>query len=324
MNKIIKIAIVGFEQASCLDISGPAEVFGTANMVAETQKYAISLYSIDGKLFNTSSNLAMSPEGSINDMPKDINTLFIAGGQGVETEIANQNFIDWLSDNHGAFRRVASVCTGSFLLAQAGLLNNKSATTHWRACDPFKDIFPDVQLDENAIFTQDGNIYTSAGIATGIDLALSLVEDDYGHDLSMLIAKNLVLYLRRPGGQRQFSEILLAQDKNKSTKYNFEKLIEWLQENIAEDISVETMAGQVGMSPRNFSRKFMESFHHSPMQFVNQMRLEITRNLIEQEKSSLTEIASLCGYKSYETMRRQFTERYGVGPRQYKKNFALG
>lgn len=327
MSKAIKIAIVGFEQASCLDISGPAEVFGTANQIgdeADNNRYEVSLYSVDGKAFNTSSNLTLSPEGSISDIPKDTHTLFIAGGYGVETEFANEFFINWIADNYTAFKRVASVCTGSFLLAQAGVLKNKSATTHWQSCDIFKDIFPDVHLDENAIFTQDGNIYTSAGITTGIDLALSLVEDDYGHDTSMLIAKSMVLYLRRSGGQRQFSEILLAQDKNQSQKYHFQKLIDWMQEHISDDITVESMAEQIGMSPRNFSRQFMQSFNTPPMQFLNQLRLEVSRNLIEQEKNSLSEISSICGFKSYETMRRQFTQRYGVGPKQYKKNFALG
>lgn len=323
MSKVIKVAMVGYDQACCLDISGPADVFGTANMVSNTPKYEIALYSLDGETFNTISNLAMAPHGSLYDIPPDTDTLFIAGGKGVITAMSDGNFSKWLAHNHNNFRRIASVCTGAFLLAQAGLLNHKAATTHWRTCDLMRQLYPDVLLDENAIFTQDGSIYTSAGVTTGIDLALALVESDYGHDLSMQVAKNMVIYIKRPGGQRQFSEILLAQDRNKSSSYNFQTLINWIHDNIATEITVQIMADHVNMSPRNFSRKFTASYDVSPMQFLVHLRLERSRNLIEQSKNSLSEIACLCGFTSYETMRRQFTKRYGISPQRYKHNFSL-
>lgn len=313
------IAIIGFDQANALDITGPMEVFASANTVeSATERYCVGLYSFDGKAFKASSGMTIVPEGSIDSIPTDCETLILAGGDGVQAFSPESDLIIWLQANAVHFKRIVSVCSGAFLLAFAGLLENKKATTHWMACQFLKDMYPTTDVDENAIYTRDGHIYTSAGVTTGIDLCLALVEEDYGHATAMAIAKLLVLYLHRSGGQRQFSQLLKAQLKSGG---EFEEIIFWIDENLDKDIHLENLAEQACLSPRQFSRRFQQAFGDSVMHFVAMRRLEKSRVMLEENSKSIKEIAAICGYLSVETLRRQFVKHFGISPQQYQQRF---
>ncbi|MCP5209502.1 MAG: GlxA family transcriptional regulator [Hahellaceae bacterium] len=332
------IAMIGFEQAQILDITGPMEVFSQANrcvLVAkdnpgapakegfianheQDDRYQICLYSKDGRPFITSGGLRLTPDGALRDIPANTDTVILAGGKGTETAVAEGMITDWLKHNSHSIRRIVSICSGTFLLASAGLLNGKKATTHWSACEQLQRLFPQIKVEENAIYTQDSNVYTSAGVSTGIDLCIALVKEDYGHQMALTIAKSLVLYVHRPGGQRQYSNLLKLQTQHPG---GFNELILWLEENLPQPISIDIMAERVNMSPRHFSRKFTQTFNSSPMKYLAQLRLEKARELISQPDLPIQKVAEKCGFQSTETLRRQFHQHFGISPQAYRERF---
>jgi len=318
--RVKKIAMIGFEQANALDITGPMEVFASANTVEGShERYAVSLYSFDGKPFTVSSGIRLIPVGDLSAIPKDCDTLILAGGEGVQAFTPDSALILWLKQQAGSFQRLVSVCTGSFLLAYAGLLEDKKATTHWLACQFLQEMYPDIQLEENAIYTRDGNVYTSAGVTTGIDLSLALVEEDYGHRVAMAVARLLVLYLHRPGGQRQFSQVLQAQHDGGG---EFEEILHWINGNLAQAINIDKLARLACLSPRQFNRRFQQAFGDTPMHYISQQRLEKSRLMLENSESSIKQVARDCGYQSTETLRRKFNQHYGISPQEYQQRFA--
>lgn len=338
MNRLRHIAVIGFEQAQILDITGPMEVFSQANRavidnayptgqplkedyISDTEqgsRYQVHLYSIDGCPFRTSNGLLLTPDGALADIPTETDTLILAGGQGTAKAMTDAVLTDWLREYTGNIRRIVSICSGAFLLAASGLLNGKRATTHWSVCQKLQTLFPLTQVEENAIYTQDGNIYTSAGVSTGIDLCIALVKEDFGHQMALVIAKSLVLYVHRPGGQRQYSNLLKLQTKESA---GFSEFILWLEENLPQPLTVEVMAGQANMSPRHFSRKFQQTFNSSPMKFLSQLRLEKARELITRPELPLQKVAEYCGFQSGETLRRQFHQHFGISPQAYRERF---
>ncbi|NRB38231.1 MAG: GlxA family transcriptional regulator [Pseudomonadales bacterium] len=316
---IKKIAMIGFEQANALDITGPMEVFASANSESgASQLYEIGLYSFDGKAFTVSSGITLVPLGDLSAIPEDCDTLIVAGGDGVQAFTPDSELVQWLKQNSGKYRRIVSICTGAFLFAYAGLLSGKKATTHWIACPYLEDMYPDIELEENAIYTRDGNLYTSAGVTTGIDLCLSLVEEDHGHALAMSVAKLLVLYLHRPGGQRQFSQVLQAQHRSGG---EFDDILLWINDKLDQSINIECMAEHACLSPRQFNRRFQQAFGVTPMRYIAQLRLEKSRLLLEKADYSIKQIARDCGYQSGETLRRQFSQHYGISPQEYQQRF---
>ena len=229
--------------------------------------------------------------------------------------------IDWLRLAARRSRRVASVCTGAFLLARAGLLDGRRATTHWASCDALARNYPAVTVDPDPIFVRDGNVYTSAGVTAGIDLALALVEEDLGRRAALDVARSLVLFIRRPGGQAQFSSGLAGQA---AIQPGIRELQDWVSDNLDSDLSVPALAERAFMSPRNFARVFSREVGLTPAAYVESLRLERARLLLETTEMQLEEIARRCGFGTVETLRRAFGRRLRVSPSDYRSRFASG
>jgi transcriptional regulator GlxA family with amidase domain len=313
-----RIEILAFANAQLLDIAGPLQVFAFANDLAAAegrrQPYEPVVVAKDGS-FTVSAGLAIA--GSpLPDPSTPLNTLVVAGGRGVYAACEDNELVEWLRRRSETAARTASVCSGAFLLATAGLLDGRRAVTHWNRCAEFSARFPQVHLDPDPIFIQDGNIWTSAGVTAGIDLALALVEADLGGAEALAVARHLVVFLKRSGGQAQFSTVLALQRGNS----RFDRLHAWIMENLRGDLSLSALANQVNMSERSFSRHYTQATGKTPARAVEDIRVEAARRLLEQGLPIVR--ASLqCGFKSEETMRRAFIRRLGTNPQSYKEHF---
>ena len=250
----------------------------------------------------------------------EIDTLIVAGGYGVREALANRALIDWLKGAATQVRRTASVCTGAYLLAEAGVLDGKRATTHWRHCQAFADAYPKIEVEPDAIHVRDGNIYSSAGVTAGMDLALALVEADYDRTLALEAARNMVMFLKRPGGQSQFSAALAAQDEEEGP---LGKLQLWILDNLDADLSVPTLADRVAMSPRNFARVFARRTGTTPAKFVEAARLESSRRRLEDTNAPVDGIAQDCGFGNAERLRKAFQRRFRITPQDYRRRFRV-
>lgn len=308
-----------------LDVAGPLEVFSKTSDYMITIKgqqeryYTTHLVSMDDSVaVPSSSGMPIICEGGISSVRYPIDTAIIAG-RGIYRN-APAHIVDWLQKvykNKGK-SRIASICAGAFILAETGLLNGLRATTHWQLCHAFAEQFPQIKVEKDPIFIQQGHIYTSAGISTGIDLTLALVEEDLGRDVAIEISRILVLYLKRPGNQSQFSNMLAVQ----KTDYRPVKdIIQWMQEHLSEDLSVERLAEKTAMSARNFSRVFYRETKVSPAKFVERARIEAARRRLEETQLSLDEIAQECGLYDANALRRLFNRHLKTTPGTYRKNF---
>jgi transcriptional regulator GlxA family with amidase domain len=247
-----------------------------------------------------------------------VDTLVIPGGQGTREAHRDEALIRWIRRTAKRSRRVTSVCTGAFLLAEAGLLDGGRATTHWSQCAALRDQYPAIEVDPGPIFIKDGNIATSAGVTAGIDLALALVEDDLGRDMALAIARHLVVFLRRPGNQSQFSAQLSAQVARRAPLRDVQQ---WIAEHPAGDLSVEALAGKASLSPRHFARAFAAEVGLPPGRYVERTRLEAARRHLEDTAEGIEQTARACGYRTPEAMRRAFIEALGVSPAEYRRRF---
>ncbi|HEY1687524.1 MAG TPA: GlxA family transcriptional regulator [Solirubrobacteraceae bacterium] len=312
-----KIVIVAFANAQILDIAGPSEVFALAERFAPGS-YSVELLSSDGGEIVTSGGLTLKAHCALWDCDGKLDTLLLAGGLGVREALTDRELRDWLIATAPQARRVASVCTGAFLLAEAGLLNGRRATTHWSACQLLARRYPAIAVDPDPIFVRDGNVLTSAGVTAGIDLALALVEEDLGHEAALRVARELVLFVRRPGGQAQFSASLAGQAADIKP---LRELQAWIGEHLDEDLTVEALAERVFMSPRNFARVFRAQTGLTPARYVESLRVERARALLEQGQRPIEEVATACGFGTVETLRRAFARRLGVAPSEYRQRF---
>ncbi len=310
-----KIGFICFDNFQSLDLVGPMEVFAQAKHF-NTPQYKLHILSENGGTVRASSGLEIQTQRLKSINPLD--TLIVIGGDGVYTAIKSKRLIQYVTKQAAKARRVVSICSGTFMLAEAGLLNGKKATTHWKVCDKFRSHYPDIELEPDAIFVRDGNITTSAGVTAGMDLSLSLVEEDMNRDTAMSIARMLVIYYRRAGGQSQFSETLKTQtlaDKK------FADLCVFIQENLDSDLSVPALAERIAMSERNFSRCFTFEVGMSPGKYVEKVRLESAKEHLENTHKNLDEISLRCGFSSSEILRRLFKRRHGIAPSEYRKRF---
>ncbi|MGQ9372070.1 GlxA family transcriptional regulator [Azospirillum sp. A39] len=314
-----RIEILAFRDAQILDVTGPAQAFATANDLTppgEPPPYRVEVVAEEAEVATTSGlTLKAAPLPPPDD---DLHTLMVAGGRGVNAACARPALVDWVRRRSAAALRTASVCSGAFLLAEAGLLDGRRAVTHWQRCPEFAARFPAVRLVPDPIFVRDGTIWTSAGVTAGIDLALALVESDLGRRPALAVARQLVVFLKRPGGQAQFSAALALQD----AEGRFERLHAWILENPARDLSLPALASRAGMSLRSFARHYRQATGRTPGRAVEVIRVEAARRLME-EGASVSQAWRRCGFGSEETMRRVFLRHLGVGPQSYRERFAM-
>lgn len=318
-----RIAIVVFPKVQSLDVTGPLEVISAAHSLRHTTDpsdpgYEVQVISRDGAPLRCSSGLTIVPDGDFSHTPANLDTLIVAGGYGSREASLDRATLDWISAASTRARRTASVCTGAFLLAAAGLLDGRHATTHWGAASELARLHPKVHVHPEPIFLRDGPIWTSAGVTAGMDLALALVEEDISRDLALAIARHLVLFLRRPGNQSQFSATLAAQEPVREPLREARRHI---LENIDADLSVEALARLAHMSPRHFARSFRAETGVTPARYVESVRIEAARRALEDTSAPVASVACTCGFGTPETMRRSFLRVLDVAPAEYRRRF---
>jgi transcriptional regulator GlxA family with amidase domain len=312
-----QIAIVAFDGAQSLDVTGPLEVFETAERLA-AGRYRHTVLSRDGAPIRTGSGLRLMPDGALGDVGGPIDTLVVAGGTGVAAARRDRELIRAIARAAARSRRVASVCTGAFLLADAGLLDGRRAATHWSAVDLLADAHPAIDIDPDSIFVRDGDVWTSAGVTAGIDLALALVEEDHGRATALEIARWLVVFAKRPGGQAQFSAPLAAQLAERAPIRAAQELARAHPE---ADLTVDALAGHAHMSVRGFARAFRREVGMTPAAYVEAVRVERAVALLQTTDGGGEQIAAACGFGTVETFRRAFRRRLGVSPAEYRDRF---
>jgi transcriptional regulator GlxA family with amidase domain len=318
-----RIALLVFPDVQSLDVTGPQEVFVAAHGLLHSTHpadhgYDVRVISRDGAPLRCSSGLTIVPDGDFSHAPADLDTLIVAGGYGSREASLDGATLDWIAGASKRARRTASVCTGAFLLAAAGLLDGRRATTHWGAATELARLYPSVHVDPEPIFLRDGPVWTSAGVTAGMDLALALVEEDTSRDLALTIARHLVLFLRRPGNQSQFSATLAAQEPVREPLREARRHI---LENVGADLSVEALAQLAHMSPRHFARSFRAETGVTPARYVESVRIEAARRALEDTSAPVASIAAACGFGTAETMRRSFLRSLGVAPAEYRRRF---
>lgn len=314
MTDVRRVAIVVFEGLQALDAVGPAEVFSQASRLAEPG-YEVELV---GAGAATTSGLTLGPVVPFAAHDGPLDTLMVAGGTGVARLQHDDELIGWVRAAAARARRVTSVCSGAFVLARAGLLDGRRATTHWDSCALLARRYPAVTVEPDPIFVRDGNVYTSAGVTAGMDLALALVEEDLGPEVAMEVARRLVLFARRPGGQAQFSVQLAAQAAAPGALRDLQA---WIAENLDADLSVSALAARAHVSARTLARAFTREIGMTPAAYVEAVRVEQARSRLETGGAGLAAIARACGFGTAETMRRAFHRRLGVAPADYRTRF---
>ena len=314
------VLIAAFDGVQSLDVTGPLEVFTGAGRYAAARGtglpgYQVQVASLGGLPVRTSSGLTVVPGTDLRTV-RAAHTLVVPGGEG--TLDPEPELISWLRRQATEMARITSVCTGAFLLAEAGLLAGRRVTTHWSASDALARRFPEVMVDPEPIYIRDGNIVTSAGVTAGIDLALALVEEDLGRDAALTVARHLVVFLRRPGSQAQFSAQLRAQVAQRQPLRDVQQ---WITERPAADLSVGSLASRAGLSPRQFARTFAAETGMTPGKYVAGVRLEAARRRLEDTGDGIGQVARRCGYRTAEAMRRAFVSALGVSPAGYRDRF---
>lgn len=324
--KTRRIVLPLYRGVMLLDVAGPAEVFAAAARLGATPgsppPYDLRIVSATGGPVPTELGVGLDsvPWASLGGLP--IDTLLLPGGEGALAAAEDAALLGWLRSGAAAARRVASVCLGAFILAGAGLLEGRAATTHWRHCAALQRRHPGITVRPEPIFVRDGRFWTSAGVTAGIDMALAMVEEDLGHAIALEVAQRLVVFLKRPGGQAQFSAALAAQAGSRDG--DFAALLGWMAANLTADLRVEALAGRAGMAPRSFARAFAAQTGETPAHAVETLRLEAARQLLESDVLAVAEIARRCGFGDDERMRRAFVRRLGAAPAEYRARFGRG
>ena len=314
------IEMVAYEAVQLLDVAGPLQVFTTANetlaKAGGLPLYTVSLVARQTPSVTASSGIALATT-ELPSLDTAVDTLIIAGGPGVKQAAADEDLVAWVKLRAQMARRTASVCTGAYLLAATGILDGRRAATHWSFFDELARSFPAVRVEADPIFVRDGSVWTSAGVTAGIDLALALVEEDLGRDIALAVARYLVVFLKRPGGQAQFSAALSLQ----SGEQTFGPLHTWINANLSGDLSLAALASQAGMSQRSFSRRYHEATGLTPARAVERLRLEAARRLLSDTRAPIKRIARQCGFGTEETMRRSFLRLLSTAPQDYRARF---
>lgn len=320
-----RVMMVAFEDVQLLDVAGPYATLAAANDLEPARPvYELTLLAQRAGPLKTSAGLSVEAGKAYAAlMPSDLeglHTLITVGGEGTARAYDDENLIAFVARAARHAERIASVCTGSFLLAKAGLLDGRRATTHWAACARLQELHPKVVVEENAIFVRDGNVWTSAGVTAGMDLALALIAEDLGREAALKVARRLVMFMMRPGGQSQFSVVL---DTQRSGEGRLAGVIAWMREHPANDLSVPRLALRAKMSERTFARAFRAETGETPARFVDRLRVETARIALSQGEIAVERAAAEAGFGSAERMRRAFHRHLGVSPTDFQARFGV-
>jgi transcriptional regulator GlxA family with amidase domain len=322
-----RIGVIGFEGVNAIDVAGPLEVFANAGRADCSSRHSHGVYETcvigTGRgPFRAESGARFLPDVSLDEAP-ELDTVIVPGGWGLREPATNRAVSSWLQGRAPGIRRVCTVCTGIYALAPTGLLDGRSVTTHWRFAEDVERRFPALRVREDALFLRDGRFYTSGGVTAAIDLALALVEEDLGMRTALAVARELVVYVKRPGGQEQYSEPLRFQTRVcAGTEEGFADLIAWVLSHLQQDLSVDALAQRAALSPRHFSRRFTAAVGRTPAEFVETARLTEARERLAASRRTIDSIAASVGFRSADVFRRRFVSRFGLSPRSYRERFA--
>lgn len=317
-----QVLIVGYDGITSLDLSGPLEAFSSAVVDSSKGKsvpgYKVTIAALGAKTFRSESGLCMTADCSLSSV-RQVDTLLIPGGRGMRDPSTGAKLAGWISKRVDRIRRVASICTGVYGLAPTGLLDGRRVTTHWKFATDLAARYPALKVDAKPLYIREDKFYTSAGVTAGIDLSLALIEEDFGPQIALAVARDLVVYMKRPGGQEQFSEPLKFQMASTS---RFADLPAWISGHLDQDLSVEALAQRINLCPRQFTRRFKTEFKSSPAAFVQRLRLDEARNRLASADSSVENVAASVGFNDPDSFRRAFVKCFGVPPQQYRSRFA--
>jgi transcriptional regulator GlxA family with amidase domain len=320
-NQIRVIEMLAYPAVQLLDVAGPLQVFASANehvaQAGGVPPYLLRVVAKGGQSVTASAGVGIAA-GPLPRRGTALDTLLVAGGPGVDAAAADPGLVKWVGERADKARRVGSVCTGAFLLAASGVLDGRRAATHWSCCAELARRYPDVRVESDPIFVRDGSVWTSAGVTAGIDLALAFAEEDLGRTIALAVARYLVVFLKRPGGQAQFSTALSLQ----AAEDKFGALHDWIGKHLADDISLPALARQAGMSERSFSRRYAEATGLTPVHAVERLRVEAARRLLSESRLPVKRISQRCGFGSEETMRRSFLRLLATTPQDYRARFS--
>jgi transcriptional regulator GlxA family with amidase domain len=321
MMQPTRIGFLGFDGITALDLVGPIEAFAAAVLEddrgVKQRCYKPLTIGVTGLSFASESGLSFKADTTLQSAPA-LDTIVIPGGSGLRHPEVNATVATWLKNRAKRTRRIASVCTGIYALAPSGLLDGRRVTTHWRFVRDVAHRFPRLKVEANALFLKDGPFYTSAGITAGIDLALALMEEDCGPRVALSVARELVVYFKRPGGQEQYSEPLQFQIESTDA---FSELMAWMTRHLRQDLSVDVLAGRAGLSPRHFSRRFLAAYRTSPAACVESLRLDEARRRLLSGHHPIERVAESVGFRSADAFRRAFERRFSITPSSYRQRF---
>jgi transcriptional regulator GlxA family with amidase domain len=315
-----RIGLLLFDGITALDVAGPMEAFASARLPGEPNSipcYELFTIGLTRKEVVAESGLILKPSTTLAECPA-LDTLVIPGGRGLREGRTNRIVSTWIKSRGAKTRRIASVCTGIYGLAPTGLLDGSTVTTHWRYAEDLSRRFPALKVDANALFLNNGHIYTSAGITAGIDLCLALIEEDYGRAVALTVARELVVFMKRPGGQEQYSEPLRFQFESTDRT---SAVAAHIRSHLNQDLSVNVLASMVGLSYRQFSRRFKAAFHCTPAAYVEAVRLDEARTRLCEAQCNIDQLAVSVGFGSDDAFRRAFERRFGVSPSSYRTRF---
>lgn len=316
------IVIVGYDGIMGLDLVGPMEAFGCAQATLPKRGkmpcYRVTVAALEATTFHSEFGLTFRAETTLSDV-RDVDTLLIPGGRGLRKARDHRKLTGWLQKNGGSIRRIASVCTGIYGLAPSGLLDGRKVATHWRFAKDLAGRYPGLRVDPGSLYVRDGKFWTAAGVTAGIDLSLALIEEDFGPEIALAVARELVVYMKRPGRQEQFSEPLQFQVQSRS---RFADLVPWMTAHLEQDLSVELMASRVSLCARQFSRRFAMEFGNTPASFLRRLRLDEARRRLSAPECTVEGVARSVGFSNADSFRRAFERCFGIAPSAYRGRFA--
>jgi transcriptional regulator GlxA family with amidase domain len=313
-----QIVMFAFAEVQILDVVGPLQILAGVNDERAVPAYRLTILAERKGAIVTTSGMKLMADGAWDELPKTVDTMIVAGGEGTIAALRNKVLLNAVRTAAKRARRIVSVCSGSFVLAAAGLLKGKRATTHWRSADDLARYYPDTTVEPDAIYVRDGNVWTSAGVTAGMDLALALIREDFGDDMALAVARRHVMFLMRPGGQSQFSAHLSAEAHADG---KLAKLLRWIPHHVADPLDIPALARKANMSERNFARVFREETGKTPAHFVECARLDAARRLLTQSALPVETIAVRAGFVSEERMRRAFQRQLKVSPASFRARF---